>query len=1243
MAERADGHAGQEGAGPEDAGQEEAGQEEAGQEEAGQEEAGQEEAGPEDAGQEDAGQEDAGQEDAGQEGAGPEDAGRENAGREDAGREEAGGLSGDAVRPEFVWLLSAHSFAALAGQARQLAAYVIPRSEVELADIAYSLNARTLLEYRGVVRGRSRDELLAGLTALAEGRDGVTGKASRPKVGFVFAGQGAQKAGMGRELYAASPVFAEAFDQAAELVEAELGHSIRDVVLGEDEDDPRADRTLYAQTGLFAVEVGLLAVLAAAGVKPDAVAGHSVGEIAAAYAAGVLELGDAAKLVAARARLMESLPDGGAMGAIEATEAEVLESLQELEGLEGVGIAAVNGPTAVVVSGGAEGVDRVLEAWRERGRRVRRLRVSHAFHSARMDPVLDELTRVAAGLRQAVPSTTWVGALTGQVVTEPAAEYWPGQARQAVRFGDVLTTMAGSGVSVVVEIGPDGTLSGMGSGVLGERAEFVPLLRARLAADDSLIGALSRLHVTGVGVDWARLLPEGRRVELPTYAFQNQRYWAVGPRKLRIEGGSGPATGVGGIAEARFWSAVEDGDLGGLAKTLEMDGEQLGALLPALTSWRQRALNRSASDGWRYRVVWEPVADPEPLSLEGAWLVVAPEPGIVGVDAWLERLVATGADVTIVRCPAATTTPTGLAEKIVTANVVSPAGVVSLLAPDESVRPENPSVMAGHGANQDLVQALGELEITAPLWILTSGAVEAVRNPGQAQSWGLGRVVGLEHPERWGGLIDLPEAPDERSMARLVGVLAGGLGVEDQVVIRERGLLARRLEHLAQTRPEREWTPRGTVLITGGTGAIGGHVAHWLADRGAARIVLTSRSGVRAEGAVERAAGLAEAGTTVDVFQADISVREQVSGLVDRIEGLSAVMHTAGAAQATALAETSVAELAPLAAVKTAATRHLDELTADLELDAFVLFSSISAIWGSGLQPGYAATNAFLDALAENRRARGKVATSVAWGPWDGGGMSDREGKSAMVKRGLRLLPPDLAVRALGHALDADETALLVADLDWGTFAPAFTLRRPSPLIEALDEVREALSAGNADGVEGETNALADELAGLDAADQDRRLLDLVRTQAAAVLSYPSPEDVDADRAFTDLGSDSLTAIELRNKLNAATGMRLSATLLFDFTSPRAVAAHLRTLVVPEGLSVAAPVLAELDRLEELLDQAAKAEGEGAGQITARLESVLARWKESRLGKGRAGVSEKLESSSDEEVFDFLGKELGIF
>ena len=332
---------------------------------------------------------------------------------------------------------------------------------------------------------------------------------------------------MGAELHAASPVFAVAFDRACALLEAELGVAVAEVVLGRDQHDERADQTIFAQAGLFAVGAGLVALLESCGIRPDAVAGHSVGEVTAAYAAGVLSLEDACRLVAARARLMQALPGGGAMTAITATEAEVAAAV---EGVAGVSVAAVNGPSSVVISGDADAVDGAAEGFRARGVRVKRLRVSHAFHSHRMDPVLDELGQVAAGLEFGAPAVPWAAALTGELVSSCEPGYWVRQAREPVRFADAVATLAAQEVSVFIEIGPDGTLSALAGE--GSDAVFIPVLRPGQPAAAAAISALARAYVHGVAVDWTAMLPGGQRVDLPTYAFQRRRYWPQ-PARLR--------------------------------------------------------------------------------------------------------------------------------------------------------------------------------------------------------------------------------------------------------------------------------------------------------------------------------------------------------------------------------------------------------------------------------------------------------------------------------------------------------------------------------------------------------------------------------------------------------------------------------------------------------------------------------------------------------------------------------------
>ncbi|HEY0936941.1 MAG TPA: type I polyketide synthase, partial [Trebonia sp.] len=479
------------------------------------------------------------------------------------------------------WVLSGRSAAALAGQAARLKSWTAGAGAgagAGLADVAWSLAAtRTTFEHRAVVTGQDRDELLAGLKSLAAGETGagvVSGRV-RPggpvRVGFLFAGQGSQRAGMAAGLHAASPVFAAAFDGAAGILEGLLGVPVAEVALGTGPGgagDGRADQTLFAQPGLFALQAGLVALLRAAGVRPAAVAGHSVGEVAAAYAAGVLSLEGACALVAVRARLMQGLPAGGAMCAVGAAEAEVAAVLAAAPAGGGAaGIAAVNGPAAVVVSGDEPAVRRGEREFAGRGVRTRMLRVSHAFHSARMDPVLAELGAAAARLDHAVPEVPWAGALDGELVTVPEPGYWAAAARRPVRFAGALAALAARGTEVFLEIGPDGTLSALGPAVLdteeGPGGTFVPLLRKDAEAAGSVLAALTAVHVAGVPVDWTQVLAPRPRVDLPTYAFQRQRYW---PRPT-AGAGNVAAAGLGPVGHSLLGAVVELASGDGLVLT----------------------------------------------------------------------------------------------------------------------------------------------------------------------------------------------------------------------------------------------------------------------------------------------------------------------------------------------------------------------------------------------------------------------------------------------------------------------------------------------------------------------------------------------------------------------------------------------------------------------------------------------------------------------------------------------------
>jgi malonyl CoA-acyl carrier protein transacylase/short-subunit dehydrogenase/acyl carrier protein len=436
------------------------------------------------------------------------------------------------------WVISARSEGALRGQAERLASFTEtgPGADADAVSVARARAGRSRFEQRAVVLGSDRDELVAGIRALAD-TDAVSSPvAGVPETGVLFTGQGAQRLGMGSELAAAFPVFAHAFDEACTAVDAYLERPVRDVIADSTSGD--LDRTGYTQPALFAFEVAAFRLLESWGIRPRVLVGHSIGELAAAHVADVFSLADGARLVTARARLMQALPAGGAMIAIAAPEEEVAALLEGHEGE--VSIAAVNAPGAVVISGVETTTVALAGQLKERGHRTHRLTVSHAFHSPLMEPMLAEFREIAESITYQRPHIPVVSTVTGEVATEELWQdpgYWTGQVRAAVRFADgVNAAVTTAGARVLIEAGPDGVLAAMARQTLADHDNpsvseipVVALARKDRPEPRAAAEALAALFTTGIDIDWTAYLAAvggpARPVDLPTYAFDRQRYW----------------------------------------------------------------------------------------------------------------------------------------------------------------------------------------------------------------------------------------------------------------------------------------------------------------------------------------------------------------------------------------------------------------------------------------------------------------------------------------------------------------------------------------------------------------------------------------------------------------------------------------------------------------------------------------------------------------------------------------------
>ncbi|MGV9360764.1 beta-ketoacyl synthase N-terminal-like domain-containing protein [Amycolatopsis sp. NPDC003731] len=1083
--------------------------------------------------------------------------------------------------PAAPWLLSAADPDALRLVAAGLA------DAPDTVDIAYTLARRTALAHRVLVPAANRE----ALRAVADGR--VPGRTVRAgtRLAVVFGGQGAQRAGMGRELAERFPVFADAFAEACDA----LGGGVREAAFtGE-----ALDRTDHAQAALFAFGVAQYRLFESWGLRPDVLLGHSIGEITAAHVAGVLSLADAATLVAARGRLMAALPGDGVMIAVEATEADVAPFVGDT-----VAIAAVNGPRSVVLSG--ERAATTALADRFGGGTL--LRVSHAFHSPLLEPMLAEFHEVAAGLPHRRPALPLVSCVTGEPVEEIEPGHWRRHARSTVRFADALATAAAPGPAVGLEIGPAPALGRLAADVL-------PLAPATMSGT-GVLAAAGSVHTAGVRVDWPAVFAgSGARITpLPTYPFKRTRYWLDQPSPERdsgdhavlgpaLEAPDSPRVVHGGSLGVRRHRWLADHVVGGsvlvpgtvFAELALHAGGKLrprGPLPPVRSGeWPPAgAVEADVAEAYRahaygpaFRAVqrlWlrdaEFFADVEvppgvggrfelhPVLLDAAVHATALAEGPAaeqrvpflwsGVEVYAPGVrrarvhgVRLGAGSVRVTLYDEAGNPAAGIESLTTRPMAAPDTMLYRpqwipIPPAAATEPVRTVEIAGtpgdvRAAAEHALSVLHDWQGSGGrLLLVTRNATGPDPDPAAAAAWGLGCAAAAEHPGRI-GLVDLePGFPVTR-----VADLAGG-SAEPQIALRDGVPHALRITRAAPA-PARPIDPAGTVLITGGTGALGALLArHLVAAHDVRHLLLVSRRGPAAPGAPELLASLRDLGAEVRIVAADVADRATVAGLVAGCDPpLTAVVHSAAVVDDGVLAAQTPERLDVVLRPKADAALVLDEVTRDLPLTAFVLFSSVAGVFGKAGQANYAAANRVLDALACRRHAAGRPALSLAWGLWElGTGLGDRI--SATARR---------RIRASGVEGLTAEQGLALFDAALGS---------PEPV---LVPVRFDPSAALAPPTGGAPARLAPARPSWPPNPAEPELRDLVRAEVAAVLGHPDAAVIADDRPFPELGFDSLTVIELRTRLTELSGLDLPATVVFDRPTVAELARYLLDARVP--------------------------------------------------------------------------------
>lgn len=1051
--------------------------------------------------------------------------------------------------PLHLLTLSAKSEPALQDLVTQYQTYLTNNPETAIENICLTANVgRNHFDHRLAITAESTPEILEKINSYLLGNktlgiiSSVVEPAQTNKIAWLFTGQGSQYTGMGYQLYQTQPVFRQALERCTEIVQPYLNTNLIDIIYPakqQELDSSLLDETQYTQAAIFALEYALAQMWLSWGIKPDIVIGHSVGEYVAATIAGVFSLEDGLKLIAERGKLMQRLPQNGSMFAVFTDENTVKKFIAPYQ--EKVSIAAINGDNNIVISGVKQAISEIISKLESQGINSKQLTVSHAFHSPLMQPILADFQKVAETITYHQPQIKLVSNVTGQAInheiTKP--DYWVNHVIAPVQFIRGIKEVQNQECNIFLEIGAKPILLGMSRHILEneylhrERKETVlclPSLRLRKSDWSQIIKSLACLYSQGIQINWTNFEQsyQGKTIQLPTYPFQRQSYW------------------------------LEKNPAANVANNLErvLNYEPKATLDYYQVKWQLNQTNlENLSPKFNQSGKWLILTEKNTLGQAIANFLAAHNQECLLVDLDSDDLKENTNQLQINYQSIASYRQILQQEKAL-------QGII-YLSDSNSINNSNLTTKEletiqekNYTSILNLIQALEQEAVIAPIWLITRGGQQVNQETLLASSilshawWGLSKVIASEHPEYYGGIIDLASSSKSTDANQIITAITNK-NKEDYLAIKGNKVYVPRLSKTTITKQPLKIKEHGYYLITGGYGSLGLQVAQWLANQGAKHLVLLGRkhSPAAAQQIIE---SLAKKGVKIQTIQGDIASYGTVKQIINRSYfdvPLKGIIHSAGVLEDGLLQNQTWAKFQKVLAPKVHGAWNLHLCTQNLDLDFFVLFSSIASLIGSPGQSNYAVANSTLDAIAQYRQSLGLPALSINWGAWNNGGMATAKGFS---RQGLDLIDPSQGLAALETLLTNKVSQIGVMSVDWAKLSKAY------PYIHQSNYFAELLPSSNEKESQTSNTNIYDELLALPLEEREQYLQNYLLIAIANILQIPA-QNLSISQSLFDLGMDSLMLMEAINQLKEDLQLMLYPREFYDRPKIAALAAYLAT------------------------------------------------------------------------------------